>query len=463
LISGCSQQIICNKPYILVGTECCLDNNNDSICDEDEVMPTNNIKEEKSNEQAIVEDTSEIQTPIVSSSDELIQSNELPTRNFTIEELQDFINELENRINLFTPEDDENIPYVIEAKNKGQSLVRTNKETKYWVIHIINDSNKQLEDANDFYNFVKSPDWQAWRYYINETTWKWLYKPLEEDELKELLPKYKYIDYINSMNSDWVDYDVEENPVTTSQGNILKFDMGAMIFDQFGYWQGNWENQKLIYKIPCTKDVVVYLRPRWGIGLGNTGHWNQKKETAVKNWEEDVRLTEPKILNYSNEIMRFCGIKKNMFEEVDFDSYEYHSTLVNNWKVYFRVLFNYSFDVDFSIKEGSYPKTYLLKDINLTFVSYDKNDFLKNCYLSVEILINDSGKVKDYLDQSIKGGRIKVEEKVTKFLEKDSSESFGENATIIFKPYLGWEDVGENYKYYIGSPIVKKVDYTQIQ
>jgi hypothetical protein len=27
---------ICNKPYILVGTECCLDNNNNSICDGDD-------------------------------------------------------------------------------------------------------------------------------------------------------------------------------------------------------------------------------------------------------------------------------------------------------------------------------------------------------------------------------------------------------------------------------------------
>lgn len=28
----------CNKPYILVGTDCCLDQNNNSICDTDEVM-----------------------------------------------------------------------------------------------------------------------------------------------------------------------------------------------------------------------------------------------------------------------------------------------------------------------------------------------------------------------------------------------------------------------------------------
>ena len=35
-ISGCVQEVICNPPYIKVGTTCCLDQNNNSICDTDE-------------------------------------------------------------------------------------------------------------------------------------------------------------------------------------------------------------------------------------------------------------------------------------------------------------------------------------------------------------------------------------------------------------------------------------------
>jgi len=40
-ISGCVQQskqetIICNSPYMKVGTECCLDQNSNNICDKDE-------------------------------------------------------------------------------------------------------------------------------------------------------------------------------------------------------------------------------------------------------------------------------------------------------------------------------------------------------------------------------------------------------------------------------------------
>ncbi len=36
-----TQQVTCNKPYILVGTSCCLDQNDNSICDSDEVPKCN--------------------------------------------------------------------------------------------------------------------------------------------------------------------------------------------------------------------------------------------------------------------------------------------------------------------------------------------------------------------------------------------------------------------------------------
>ena len=40
LLSGCvSQAPVCNKPYILVGDGCCLDENDDRICDRDKPLP----------------------------------------------------------------------------------------------------------------------------------------------------------------------------------------------------------------------------------------------------------------------------------------------------------------------------------------------------------------------------------------------------------------------------------------
>ena len=49
LISGCFNNnrtdLVCNKPYILVGAECCLDQNDNLICDKDENLKEDAIKE----------------------------------------------------------------------------------------------------------------------------------------------------------------------------------------------------------------------------------------------------------------------------------------------------------------------------------------------------------------------------------------------------------------------------------
>jgi len=40
ITSGCVEQVACNPPYIIVGNECCLDTNDNQICDKDETTTT---------------------------------------------------------------------------------------------------------------------------------------------------------------------------------------------------------------------------------------------------------------------------------------------------------------------------------------------------------------------------------------------------------------------------------------
>ncbi|MCX6777244.1 MAG: thioredoxin family protein [Candidatus Micrarchaeota archaeon] len=41
LLSGCLRQVSCNPPHVQIGARCCLDSNNNSVCDEDEIPPMN--------------------------------------------------------------------------------------------------------------------------------------------------------------------------------------------------------------------------------------------------------------------------------------------------------------------------------------------------------------------------------------------------------------------------------------
>ena len=52
IITSCNNKLTCNKPYILVGNDCCLDKNDNKICDKDEGLSSSvqgNVIKEKEN------------------------------------------------------------------------------------------------------------------------------------------------------------------------------------------------------------------------------------------------------------------------------------------------------------------------------------------------------------------------------------------------------------------------------
>ena len=64
VFSGCVQQgLVCNKPYILVGNNCCLDKDSNNICDNDE-LPTTTLSPSTTTLQATTTTLSEIETQL---------------------------------------------------------------------------------------------------------------------------------------------------------------------------------------------------------------------------------------------------------------------------------------------------------------------------------------------------------------------------------------------------------------
>ena len=48
VVSGCSKEVTCNKPYIPFANTCCLDTNNNAVCDSDEKAVSNPVEEKVS-------------------------------------------------------------------------------------------------------------------------------------------------------------------------------------------------------------------------------------------------------------------------------------------------------------------------------------------------------------------------------------------------------------------------------
>lgn len=466
LLIGCTVQqpaspIICNKPYIQIGTECCLDNNNNAICDKDE---TGSLENETSAEEDLTEginnseETEQIEVEEVPEVNEEI-INQLPERNFTIEELGNHIYTLTNVPQLFK-EVNISEKYILDLKNKNHLLFTSNNQFKGWVIEVINNKEDQLQTMEDFYNYVRAEKWEGWRYYMNETTWHWLSKPLTEDELKEIVPDYDYkTRYHTDLYSNWIDWDIKESAIKIADEQVLQYRFETMIFtpdQEDGYWIGNWETAILVYKIPCTKDTVIYYRPSFGIDFGYVGHTSQKKETSNKNWERDIQIRLPETINYSQQIMKFCGINNKMFDNTEFRDYEKNEKLVQNWKVYYAVVFNHSFDADIALKpQDPDNETFKIEYMNITFTSYDKEEDLK--LLRVKIELSTEQINRTYGDATLYSGALYFGDIIKKDGISLEHGKFERNTSIIFRPYFGYKESPEYYKYYVGQPVIQKL------
>ena len=242
---------------------------------------------------------------------------ELPNRNFELDELKAFLisHELTKKSSFHT----------VDINQKGESLLMSSSKT--WGVHLIEDESINNMDA--FLDFVKNPNWEIWKYYDGSNDV--LYKRLSRYQFKELfgdenklensafkintnngdvefeyflynynydgyLKKYDYDDYLK--DSTLVDYDVFEVPTKFTRGSIPEYRMTKTTIDKNDIWKDNWKEPLLIYKIPCSKDVIIYFRPS-DSGYTKFSAAGMKKSDALTNWKS---IIDKQISNSSKSI-----------------------------------------------------------------------------------------------------------------------------------------------------------------
>ncbi|MBI2134386.1 hypothetical protein HYU09_00200 [Candidatus Woesearchaeota archaeon] len=144
LVSACSPQAkqpVCNKPYILVGNDCCLDKDDNSICDKDEVK-----------EETKVEETKQI-TPEEAAEE---------TKTFTIQDLQADIGNVLGKTVVLTKDPELDYAQIYSNKLENSKFLGKygfNPYSKFTIkkpemVIQITDSKHYLNDNKDFQNFV---------------------------------------------------------------------------------------------------------------------------------------------------------------------------------------------------------------------------------------------------------------------------------------------------------------------
>ena len=169
VLSACQQKTTCNKPYILVGNSCCLDSNNNNICDTDEVKETktgevscsspyikvgNNCCLDKNDNKICDNDEKQVEAKPEVIEEKVISINDLQSdinkvldapillvKDFNTDKFQVY-SEIITKTKFLGKYGD--IPYFKIVTKKPVTVIQ------------INDKDSYLKDSNDFYDFVKN-------------------------------------------------------------------------------------------------------------------------------------------------------------------------------------------------------------------------------------------------------------------------------------------------------------------
>lgn len=290
LIGACATQVetkqpVCNKPYILVGNDCCLDKDDNSICDKDEVKEESKVKEPK---QITQEKTAE------------------ETKTYTIQDLQADIGNVLGKTVVLTKDPELSFAQVYSNKISNSKFLGKYGSDSYSklmtkkpevVIEII-DSTYYLKDIKDFQNFVTENK----NLFIGTVL---SLKELFENEFKGEFPKRIYLgkyptdslstaektEYVNhSVLSSVVYYDDITFPETAS-GNLANIDYVRvnkyeMNVKHPAKW-GRYGYTEKLSNINYGQSIVVQCSPNLIIGLSFEDYADGTATTYERGYDKN--------------------------------------------------------------------------------------------------------------------------------------------------------------------------------
>lgn len=304
-------------------------------------------------------------------------------------------------------------------------------ELKYHVIHTIKD--KQIKSFKDFCEIYCGSNWDGWQYYTNMTLYS-LYEPLLGPG--DFPDEKEYNDY--RKERVLANHTKKEKVHEVENGKVLEYKFWLLQQDFFGNFQSNLLGYLLVYKVYCTPNMTVLIRPRWEDFSVRKGG---KIPELIVNWElEDDRVRE-EALEKANEILKACPVEKEFFDNYDAKPYFESDLRGYYWKLYYSNKLNLTRNIEIGAEKLYKDQdVYVLKNMTLSFT----NNYFSPLYdvgLKVIVKADDEKNEYDYYDNENFRYEFKSGEKITKTLKLNEIK-FLHNITVMATLYLLDEDVG---------------------
>ena len=244
-----------------------------------------------------------------------------------------------------------------------------------------------------------------------------------------------YKDYIQ--NAVYVNITVIEKSYNVENGKVLEYQLLPWVQSLFGQFLGAYDETQLVYKVYCSPNMTVLMRPEWD-EIQVSFPVTTMDETR-KTWDNHIIPLRKRFLSKANELLARCPVEKEFFEGYAFPDYEKSELLAVYWKSYFKFYLNMTESLDIGVEPSRSEGKYLLKEINLSFTNNDYFE-LYELALNVDVIMDDK-RQKDHYDKRVVG-ILRPGKSVDRNFKIEDGYEFSDNVTIEAKLYTVF-DKGE--------------------
>src|SRR3989338_1533617 len=254
-----------------------------------------------------------------------------------------------------------NLSYYNFSRDITDPSYIESSEMGYYVIHTT--GNNHLRTFEEFCRYYCGYNWNGFRFFINTTDFDTYGQPLKKSNFTS---ESEYDSYIR--RRILANYTIKEKMYDVENGKVLEYKSWLVARDDVGNFDGNLMPYLLIYKVYCSPNITVLIRPRWEeFSVFKTGTFSE----VLVNWEmEDDRVRET-ALNKSNKILKLCGVKKEFFENNNFKPYFKSEMLSFYYLTYYSDVFNFTTIFNAAAYKGETENELVLDEINVTLVNND--------------------------------------------------------------------------------------------
>lgn len=392
---ACTPKVICNDPYIMVGSSCCLDQNHNNICDQDDSRDGNFLQRDN------------IQN-------ESIKTNESSTSTLTYSTLAKIQKEIQLVI-------DGEASWVEVERGKYFELGARNRAS----VVVLNEP---LVSSAEFVEMFNAENWPHEGRFVNLSAYNHLFKPVPDQSFSNsiLLQEYR-------QEGTFVQKETHERTFLLDNGKVIEYQQLNWEYDRYNYFKGEWQENVVVYKIYCNPELIIYLRPEDKDTRINV--LTAKLDDVQRVWETNVQDFRPAMLQKANRILKSCAVEKSFFADMPNAESDTNIVYSHHDPTYLQLYWNMVTTIDSPIKRSIEKKEFNTVDyIRVSFENKEEDMIKGPLFIDIRTIADD-GHERDYVHDKRIVGNFLSGETITKTFYPEAEPQFKEKLVIKVKLY----------------------------